>query len=125
MATTQKSPAQGLTQAEFDAMIPNRGFIVLKREDQQTVEGAIILVPQSEDDRRKKPTVARVVKIGNPDRTEKTDVPIPFQVKVGDRVIVDAFAGHDIEISDTGERLVMMGECEMHAIIEDGVSFKS
>lgn len=125
MATSLRSPAQGLTQAEYEKMIPNRGFVVLKREDQQTVEGAILLVPQSEDDRRKRPTVARVVKIGNPDRTEKTDAPIPFQVKVGDRVIVDAFAGHDIEITDTGERLVMMGECEMHAIIDDGVSFKN
>lgn len=83
-------------EATPDTLRPLDGFILFEREPQPETAGAIALVAKSERELSREPTWARVVKLGDPLRTRKTNAPIAFTLAAGDRVLLDARAGHDI-----------------------------
>ncbi len=103
---------------DFKRFRPTCGFIVIQREQPPPSVGAIHLVAKSADENRKVPAPARVIRLGDPDRCPKTDRHIPFSVREGDRIMVDSFAGHDIELDD-GTRYVFIGEAEILCVIPD------
>ena len=110
MATTELSPALGLPKAAFDKFKPLNGFVLVQREPEQTVSGKILLLAKGEDDRRREPSVARVIRTGGLEYETKRGRPIPLQCKAGDRIVIDKWGGHDIEVLETGERYVLVGE---------------
>lgn len=119
MAVTADSPAQGMSKADFDRFVPLNGFIIVQREDQEPRYGKIILVADREDDRRKHPTPAVVVRLGRPDVDKKRGRPVPRELRPGDRVIIDKYAGYDIEIIESGERYVLVQEPDVLLVRED------
>ncbi len=125
MTTTARSPALGISQADFDNFKPMNGFILVRRDEQERNVGAIVLVEKSDDSLRKDCSWATVIRTGGLERATKvcryepnkqpyaTDRLIPLDVKAGDRVFIDKYAGHDIEIKETGERFVLVGDQEV------------
>lgn len=118
MTTTARSPAMGMNKSDIDVFIPNAGFALFKREPGDTMAGRIHLVDKGDDDRRKEVTVAVVVRLGPEDRVGKKNSAVPWSLKVGDRVMLDAWAGHDIEVAETGERFVLTGENDVLGVLE-------
>lgn len=86
--------------AHLDATVatfrPLDGFILFEREPQPVTAGAIALVAKSERELSRQPTWATVVKLGEPLHARKTHAPIPFTLTPGQRVLLDARAGHDL-----------------------------
>ena len=67
-------------------------------------------------DQRYEQTIATVVKLGAPARTDKRGTPVPFSVRPGDRVAIDKFAGHDIVLQGTA--YVLAKEADIHGVLE-------
>lgn len=82
----------------LDSFTPGPGWIVFEREERSDREGTILLAPRSEKDRRYRPTTAIVRKVGAPAQHGKNGVRPAPQLSVGDRVILNRFSGHDVEI---------------------------
>lgn len=118
MATTSKSPAMGMSKSDFDRWIPNAGFALFKREPGQAMAGKIHLVAKGDDDRRVEPTYATCIRLGPPDRVGKKNVEVSWSIKPGDRVVIDAYAGHDVEVAETGERFVLTGENDVLVVVD-------
>lgn len=108
----------GMSKADFDRWIPNAGFALFKRERGETKAGRIHLIEKGDDDRRVEPTYATVVRLGPPDRQGKKNTVVPWSIKVGDRVVIDAYAGHDVEVAETGERFVLTGENDILVVVD-------
>lgn len=90
------------------------GWILFEREDQITKVGKIELVGKSDKDRRYRPTPARVIQVGPADQTSKGGFVKPT-LKVGDRVVLNRFAGHDIELG--GRLYVVAVEDDVTCVI--------
>jgi co-chaperonin GroES (HSP10) len=115
--STMEGVAQIMSQATFDRFIPLNGNVIVRREKPSDKAGEIILIQENEDDRRKKPTVAHVVRTGRPATCEKSGRQIMLRVKQGDRVVIDSYAGHDLEVEETRERYVLLNETDIHCVL--------
>lgn len=94
---------------------PGPGWVLFEREAQDRTVGKIHLVAKSDKDRRYRPTVARVVKVGPPMTHQKSGVRIDSQLIGGERVIINRFCGHDLEIG--GKLYVVATEDEIVLVI--------
>lgn len=99
----------------LDLFTPLRGWVVFEREERTDREGVVLLAPRSEKDRRYRPTTAIVRKIGAPAQHGKNGVRPAPQLSVGDRVILNRFSGHDVEIG--GVMYVIATEDEVVLVI--------
>jgi len=79
-------------------------------EPEQKVKGGIIIP----DSAQEKPLEAKVIAIGA-GKLDENGKRIPFQVKVGDRVLVGKYAGNEIKIDD--KEHVIVREDEILGII--------
>ncbi len=95
---------------------PLDGFVLFEREPLPDRAGAIVLVAKSERAQRTECTWARVLKLGDPLMARKTGARIPFTLKVGQRVLLDRLAGHDIVLS--GKSYVLAIESDVHLVEE-------
>jgi len=95
------------------------GWVLFEREDPPDRFGDIHLVGKSDKDRRYRPTPARVVRVGESDQNKK-GVFVDPQLKVGDRVALGRFAGHDIEID--GKLYVIATEDDVACVIGEGTT---
>lgn len=107
----------GIRRDDLAALKLLNGFCLLKRDPPEQVAGKIILVDKSADKQRWEPSFATVVRVGMPERHPKTGVLIPLTIKAGDRVVIDKYAGHDVEESETGDRYVIAAEQDVHLIV--------
>lgn len=105
----------------IEAFRPGPGWVLFRREDRQEKVGKIVLAGKSEKDRRYRPTPARVVKVGPPHQIDSGAKVRPC-LSAGDRVVLNRFCGHDIEIG--GELLVIATEDDVVLIVgeDDKVS---
>lgn len=91
---------------------PLNDKILLKRlEAEEKTKGGIVLP----DTAKEKPKQGEIIALGDGKRNDKGER-IPFQVKVGDRVIFTSYAGTDIKIS--GDEYLVMTEDDILAVVE-------
>jgi len=89
--------------------------MLVKREPPQSFVGSIKIIEDDANDRRFKPTTGRIIAIGQPLRSEKTNIEIPWMVQVGDRILINRFAGHDC-IIDSDDSFNIMDEADALAV---------
>lgn len=112
-AATTSSPDSRLSLDTFKVL---DGWALFEREDAISQVGLIHLVGRSDKERRYRPTPARVVQVGAPDQNAR-GVFVQPQLKVGDRVVLSRFSGHDIEIG--GRLYVVATEDDVTVVIAD------
>jgi chaperonin GroES len=77
-------------------IIPLRDYVLVKRvEEKETTKGGIIIP----DTAKQKPGEADVIAVGPGRRSDKGEV-IPLDVKVGDRILLGLYGGHDVKYDD-------------------------
>ena len=101
-----------------DAFRPGPGWVLFEREKRAEAVGKVLLSSKSDKDRRYKPTAARVIKVGPPCQDQRSGVFIKPELSVGDRVVLNRFCGHDIEIG--GKLYVVAAEADVALVIGEG-----
>lgn len=81
-------------------------------EQEEVLKGGIILP----DSAKKKQETAKVVAVGAGKRLDDGKI-LPVPVNVGDTILMDKYAGQEIEIDD--EKYVILKADDIIAIIED------
>lgn len=107
-----------LQSEEVESLTLLNGLVLVKRDPPETMVGSLIVIPKAVEKRRYEPTQAVVMKIGKPDRTDK-GATIPNCLKVGDRVVLDKFAGHDVAIEgDDDGSYVIVAEADVLCVLD-------
>jgi chaperonin GroES len=75
--------------------------LVQHAEEKEQVRGGIIIP----DSAKEKPQEAKVIALGTGKKDEKGNV-VPFEVKVGDRVLIAQYGGNEVKIDDVKYKLV-------------------
>ena len=75
--------------------------LVQHAEEQEQVRGGIIIP----DSAKEKPQEAKVIALGTGKKDENGKV-VPFEVKVGDRVLIAQYGGNEVKIDDVKYKLV-------------------
>lgn len=86
--------------------------LVKRLEEEEKTKGGIIIP----DTAKEKPQQGKIVAVGNGRTTEDGKV-IPLNVKVGEKVLFQKYAGSDIKIE--GEDYLILREEEILGVIED------
>lgn len=84
--------------------------LVKREEEEDAVRGGIILP----DTAKKKQDKAVVVALGTGKRNDNGET-IPFEVQVGDTVLMDKYAGQEVSVD--GEEFVILQASEIMAVI--------
>ena len=86
--------------------------VVRRKEEEETTAGGIVLPGSAKE----KPNQGEVIAVGDGKVLENGELR-PLAVKVGDKVVFGQYAGSNtIEVD--GEKLIIMGESEIFAIVE-------
>lgn len=85
--------------------------LVQRLEQEETLKGGIILP----DTAKKKQEAATVIAIGEGKTTKEGKV-LPMPVAIGDKVLIDKYAGQDVTLDD--EEYVVVKADDIIAIIE-------
>lgn len=85
--------------------------LVQRLEQEETLKGGIILP----DTAKKKQEAAIVVAVGKGKTTQEGKI-LPMPVAVGDKVLIDKYAGQDVTLDD--EEYVVVKSDDIIAIIE-------
>lgn len=80
-------------------------------EEAEQVKGGIIIP----DSAKEKPQEAKVITLGSGKRDENGKV-TPFEVKVGDRVIISKYGGTEVKIND--QKCMLVREDDILGIIK-------
>lgn len=92
-------------------LTPLGANVIVQRVDaKETTEGGIILP----DSARERPAEGRVLSVGDGHLTDE-GTRRPLQVKEGDRVIFQSYAGNEIEVDH--EKLLIMREGDILAVL--------
>jgi chaperonin GroES len=75
--------------------------LVQHAEEKEQVRGGIIIP----DSAKEKPQEAKVIALGTGKKDENGKV-VPFEVKVGDRVLIAQYGGNEVKIDDVKYKLV-------------------
>jgi len=86
--------------------------ILVKRMEAEEVTAGGIVLP---DAAQEKPKEGKIIALGEGKRLDSGEV-AKFQVKVGDRVIFNSFAG--TEVTADGEEYMLMSEDDILAVID-------
>lgn len=86
--------------------------VLVKREEEDTtVRGGIILP----DTAKKKQDRAEVIALGSGQKNKDGEV-VPFEIQVGDIVLIDKYAGQELTID--GEEFVIVQSSEIMAVLQ-------
>jgi chaperonin GroES len=98
--------------AKKTTLKPLGNRVLAKRQEQeQTLKGGIILP----DTAKKKQETAVIIAVGAGKRTEEGKI-IPISVEIGDKILMDKYAGQEITIDD--EEFVILRDEDIIAIIK-------
>lgn len=86
--------------------------LVKRLEEEEKTKGGIIIP----DTAKEKPQQGKIIAVGNGRITEDGKV-IPLNVKAGERILFQKYAGSDIKIE--GEEYLILREEEILGVIED------
>ena len=91
---------------------PLNDRVVLKMaEAEETTESGIILSSASKE----KPQIAEVIAVGPGEKNEKGEL-VPIEVKKGDKVVINKYAGTEIKLE--GEEYIIVRAEDILAIVE-------
>ena len=85
--------------------------IVVKPAEAEQKTSSGLFIP---DNAKEKPMQGKVVAVGPGRKNDKGEI-VPMEVKVGDVVLYGKYSGTEIEID--GEKLMIMKESDIYAII--------
>ncbi len=92
-------------------LTPLADRVVLKMvEVEETTKGGIILTGAAKE----KPSIAEVINVGPGGMVDGNNV--TMAVKVGDKVIIDKFAGSKVTLEDV--EYIVVRQCDILAIVE-------
>ena len=92
---------------------PLHDRVIVRRVEEKKTTASGLIIPDSSTE---KPSRGEVVAVGN-GRISVEGKVIPLDVKVGDTVMFGQYSGAEITVSD--EKLLVMSEDEIVAVIED------
>jgi chaperonin GroES len=99
-------------QATQTKIKPLGNRILVKRlESEEKMKGGIILP----DTAKKKQETATVIAIGT-GKNDKSGVPIPFPVQIGDKILMEKYSGQEVTLD--GEELIILRSDDIIAIVE-------
>lgn len=99
-------------QAVQTKLKPLGNRVLVKRLDpEEKMKGGIILP----DTAKKKQETAEVIALGT-GKNDKNGNPIPFPVKVGEKILMEKYAGQEVTID--GEEYVILTADDLIAIVE-------
>lgn len=87
--------------------------VLVKRDEADGVTKGGIILP---DQAKEKPVRGKVVAIGKGNLTRDGKERIPMDVKEGDTVTFQPYAGHEVEV--LGEKFLIINQQEIMAVIE-------
>jgi chaperonin GroES len=99
--------------AEKLKLKPLGSRVVVKALEREEMTKSGIVLP---DTAKEKPQEGKVLSVGPGDRHPDTGQRIPVELKVGDRVLFQKYAGTDFKLDD--EELLILSEKDVLAIIE-------
>lgn len=85
--------------------------VVLKAENEEQTVGGIVLASNAKD----KPTTATVIAVG-PGKVLDNGQVAAMNVKEGDKVLFDKYAGNEVEYN--GDKYLVVRESELIAIVD-------
>jgi chaperonin GroES len=88
--------------------------VVVKALDREEITKSGIVLP---DTAKEKPQEGKVLAVGPGDRHPDTGERIPVELKVGDRVLFQKYAGTEFKLDD--EELLILSEKDVLAQVED------
>ncbi len=88
--------------------------VVVKALEREEVTKSGILLP---DTAKEKPQEGKVLAVGPGDRHPDTGARIPVELKEGDRVLFQKYAGTEFKLDD--EELLIFSEKDILAIVQD------
>ena len=91
---------------------PLHDRVLLRRVEEENLTSGGIIIP---DSAQEKPMEGEILAIG-PGAVDEKGVRVPFDVKVGDRVLFGKWSGTETKID--GEELLIMKEADIMGIIE-------
>ena len=100
------------TKAKPTTLTPLKDHVIVKRLEASTKTSGGIFLPESA---KEKPREGRIIAVGNGTLNEKGDR-VPLQVKKGDRVIFNSYAGTEVKVD--GEDYLILSEDEILAVVE-------
>lgn len=86
--------------------------VLVRRVEEESKTKGGILIP---DTAKEKPQEGEIIAVGAGARDEDGDL-IPFEVKVGDRILFGKWSGTEVKID--GEDLVIMRESDILGVLE-------
>jgi len=92
---------------------PLHDRVIVRRVEEKKTTASGLIIPDSSTE---KPSRGEVVAVGN-GRINVDGKVIPLDVKVGDTVMFGQYSGAEITVDD--EKLLVMSEDEIVAVIED------
>jgi len=87
---------------------PLRGKVIIRPLKQETISEGGLIIPENN---KYKPQEGEVVALGG--QIHISNIEVPFQVKIGDKVLFNRGAGTSIE--DEGEKFLLMAENDIVA----------
>lgn len=91
---------------------PLHDRVIVRRLEEETTSPGGIVIP---DNAKDKPIQGEVIAAGNGVVRDSGDV-LPLDVKVGDKVLFDKYAGTDVKVGN--EDLVVMREKDIVGVVE-------
>ena len=94
-------------------LIPLGSRVVIKALEREEMTKSGLLLP---DTAKEKPQEGKVLSVGPGDRHPDTSARIPVELKVGDRVLFQKYAGTEFKLDE--EELLILSEKDVLAVIE-------
>jgi chaperonin GroES len=99
--------------AEKLKLKPLGSRVVIKALEREEMTKSGLVLP---DTAKEKPQEGKVLAVGPGDRNPDTGERIPVELKVGDRVLFQKYAGTEFKLDD--EELLILSEKDVLAVIE-------
>ena len=99
--------------AEKLKLKPLGSRVVIKALEREEMTKSGLVLP---DTAKEKPQEGKVLSVGPGDRNDKTGERVPVELKVGDRVLFQKYAGTEFKLDD--EELLILSEKDVLAVIE-------
>lgn len=111
------NPFADLTSVSSSQFRPAPGRLLVRRDPApEKTETGLYLAPKSESSRRFDVSPATVVAVGRPDVDAKGRPLNSDTIRPGDRVFVEKFCGHDLELADG--KFVVVSLSEILVVVE-------
>lgn len=115
MAKTATAPAPSKKNGNSVNLRPLNDKILVRRDEAEDRTAAGIFLPEKAKDT---PKTGIVEAVGTGNLNTETGKLTPLSVKKGDRIIFSSYAGTEVKLGDGSDKLLIMSEEEVLAIID-------